>query len=247
MTSDHFSAVAAQYAQFRPDYPAALFDWLAEAAPGHTLAWDVGAGSGQASVALARHFAQVLATDVSAAQVAQAQPHERVRYRVAPAEHSGLPAASADVVTIAQALHWFDLEAFYAEVRRVLRPGGLIAAWTYGVMSVAGEAVDVPLRHFYHHTVGPYWPAERRHVEGGYADLPFPFAAVAAPPMTITRDWTLDALLGYCRSWSATARCRQATGQDPVLALAAELAPVWGEPYQRRAVCWPLALRVGRV
>lgn len=245
MSTDHFSPVAQHYRQSRPSYPPELFSWLAEACTGHALAWDVGAGNGQASVGLAEHFAKVLATDLSEAQIAQATLHERVEYRAAPADQSGLPEASTDLVTIAQALHWFAGDPFYTEVRRVLKPGGVIAAWTYGVAEIEGAAVAERLDHFYHHVVGPYWPAERLHVENGYAELAFPFTPVTSPVLSIRLDWTLDELLGYCRSWSATARCTRATGCDPVIALASELAAVWGPPEQRRRVTWPIALRAG--
>jgi len=221
MPDDHFSAVAAQYAQSRPTYPDDLFAWLAATCPARTLAWDVGAGNGQASVALSAHFENVLATDLSAEQIANAEPHPRIEYRVAPADRSGLAQHAADLVAIAQALHWFDLDAFYAEVRRVLKPGGLVAAWTYGILTVEGEAVDRSVDRFYHEVVGPHWPAERRHVENRYADLAFPFARVASPDFATVRQWTLAQLLGYVRSWSATSRMQRATGSDPVPALQA--------------------------
>ena len=246
MSSDHFSAVAPLYVRSRPTYPQELFVWLARICANRTLAWDVGAGNGQASVALAAHVAKVLATDLSEAQIAQAVRHERVDYRVAPAERSGLADGSVDLVTIAQALHWFAGEAFYAEVRRVLKPGGVVAAWTYGMLHVEDSAVDAGVSDFYHRIVGPYWPAERRHVENGYADLPFPFKAVASPPFAIQLAWTLDDLLGYCRSWSATAKYEGATGRDPVVTLERELAPAWGRRTQRRRVSWPIAIRAGR-
>jgi SAM-dependent methyltransferase len=244
--SDHFAPVAASYADFRPTYPAALFAWLATLVPRHELAWDCAAGSGQASLDLATHFALVVATDASQAQLDAAPPHPRIEYRVAPAEASGLPDAAVDLVTVAQALHWFDLAGFYAEVRRVLQPGGVLAVWTYGVLTVEGAAVDALVQHFYHDTVGPYWPAERRHVETGYRSLPFPFREIAAPPFAMAARWTLPQLLGYFRSWSATGRFIAATGQDPVAALAERLAPLWGDPQQPRTVTWPLSLRVGR-
>ena len=246
MTADHFSAVAAEYARSRPTYPDALFAWLADAAPGRTLAWDVGAGSGQASVALAAHFEHVLATDLSADQVAAAEPHPRITYRAAPAERSGLEGGSTDLVAVAQALHWFDLGPFYAEVRRVAKPRGLVAAWTYGILTVEGIEADRIVDHYYHGTVGPHWPAERRHVENGYADLDFPFERVAAPAFAIERDWTLAQLLGYVRSWSATARLARASGVDPVVALEAELAPAWGDAARTRRITWPITLHAGR-
>ncbi len=246
MADDHFSAVAQLYVSSRPTYPQELFVWLAEICPNHQQAWDVGAGNGQASIALAGHFAKVLATDQSEAQIAQALTHERVEYRVAPAEQSGLADASADLVTIAQALHWFGGDAFYSEVRRVLSPGGVVAAWTYGVLSVEGQAVNETMSRFYHQVVGPYWPPERRHVENGYAGMPFPFKELTTPAFTMQLTWTLDDLLNYCRSWSATSRYRRATGCDPVVALESELSPAWGPPAHGRRVTWPIAARAGR-
>jgi len=247
MQDDHFTAVAAHYAQSRPTYPDELFAWLAASCPGHALAWDVGAGSGQASVALAAHFDHVLATDLSAEQITNAEPHPRVEYRTAPADRSGLPAQSTDLVAIAQALHWFDLDPFYAEVRRVLKPRGLIAAWTYGILTVEGDVAGRVVDHFYWQVVGPHWPAGRRHVENGYADLAFPFERVTSPAFAIVRRWTLDQFLGYVRSWSATGRMQQATGTDPVPALAAELDAAWGGRETRRTVTWPIAMHAGRV
>lgn len=244
--ADHFTSVAADYANFRPTYPAALFAWLAAIAPGRALAWDCAAGSGQASRGLAAHFERVIATDASTAQIAAAVSHPRVEYRVAPAEASGLPDGAVDLVTVAQALHWFDLDRFYAEARRVLKPDGVLAVWTYGVLSVAGEAVDARARAFYRETVGPYWPPERRHVESGYRTLPFPFAELETPAFRMEASWSLPELLGYFRSWSATARYLTERGHDPVEALAAELAPLWGASSDHRTITWPLALRVGR-
>ncbi len=245
--SDHFGAVAGSYADFRPGYPPELFAWLAAQCAGHELAWDCGAGSGQASVALAAHFARVHATDASADQVAHAEPHPCVEYRVAPAEQSGLPDRSADLVTVAQALHWFDLPAFYAEVRRALKPGGVIAAWTYGVHVTEGDDVNAVVRHFYEHVVGPCWPPERRHVENGYRELPFPFTRIAAPEFTMQVRWPLAQLLGYLGSWSATARYRKLNGSDPLPALRQQLLPLWGDPAQARSVSWPLSLLAGRL
>ena len=245
--SDHFSPIAQTYAQARPHYPAALFEWLAGLCRHHDRAWDCGAGSGQASVALAGHFKTVIATDSSAAQIAQAVAHPAVDYRVAAAESSGLADASADLVTVAQALHWFDFARFFDEVRRVLRPGGVMAAWSYGIVHIEGEAVDALALAFYHDEVGPYWPPERRHVEDGYRSIPFPFEAIEAPAFSMVLDWTLDELLAYFRSWSATARYQRDRGVDPVAALAQQLAGVWGDPQARRRVQWPLSVRAGRV
>lgn len=242
---DHFSSLAGAYASYRPDYADEVFAWLAAQCAGHALAWDCGTGNGQAAQGLAPYFAEVYATDASAEQVAQAQGPANVRFAVAPAERSGLPDASVDLLLVAQAVHWFDLDAFYAEARRVLRPDGLIALLTYSNHSV-NPAVDGPAGEFYRHTVGPYWPPERRWVEQGYRGLPFPFTELQTPAFTLTAEWDLPQFLGYHATWSATKGYRQATGTDPLPALAAALGPVWGPPEQRRTVRWPLALRVGR-
>lgn len=244
--SDHFASVARHYADSRPTYPPVLFDWLASQCGEHGLAWDCGAGSGQASLELARHFSRVIATDASAAQIAQAAPHPRIEYRVAPAEESGLEECSADLVIVAQALHWFDLDRFYAEVRRVLKPGGVIAVWSYGVQEVENDAVNAIVQHFYAQEVGPYWPPERHHVETGYRELPFPFTPIAVPPFAMQLQWTLGHLLDYFRSWSATAAYVKAKGSDPVAALEPRLKACWGDPAQQRTVTWPLALLAGR-
>lgn len=244
--NDHFGKVAEQYADFRPHYPAALFDWLASQCTTHECVWDCGAGSGQASIPLADYFSSVYATDASESQIAQADSHPRIHYRVASAEDSDLASNSVDLITIAQALHWFDLDRFYAEVRRVLKPGGVIAAWSYGMIRVEGAEIDAAVQHFYRYTIGPYWPPERRHVENGYRDLDFPFQRIDPPPLSMRSHWTLDQLLGYLRSWSASARYLSATGKDPVLDLATELLPAWGDPEHCRQIDWPLSIRAGR-
>jgi SAM-dependent methyltransferase len=243
---DHFASVAAHYVRSRPSYPPALFDWLAGQCEARDLAWDCGAGNGQASLELVRHFKRVLATDASASQIGEALPHPRIEYRVAPAEDSGLPDHCADLVVVAQALHWFDLDRFYGEVERVLKPGGLVAAWSYGVLEVEGKEANALVQRFYHDEVGPYWPPERRHVETAYRELAFPFQSVAAPAFAMSVSWDLEKLLGYFRSWSATAAYVKVHGTDPVAALAPGLRACWGEAEQPRLVNWPLALLVGR-
>jgi SAM-dependent methyltransferase len=244
--ADHFSVVAPAYAACRPAYPDELFEYLAGLTELHELAWDCAAGSGQATIPLARIFRRVRATDVSDAMLAQAPAHPRVEYRVAPAPDSGLEGSSADLVTVAQALHWLELDTFYPEVDRVLKAGGVLAVWSYGNQHLEDEALDHVLRRFYHDIVGPYWPAGRRHVEAGYRTLPFPYDELEAPTITMKERWTLSELVGYIGTWSATQRFRESEGVDPLIELERQLAPRWGPPDTARSVHWPLSLRVGR-
>lgn len=243
---DHFSGHAGAYSRHRPTYPPALFAWLAEVSPARDAAWDCGTGNGQAAVALAEHFSSVIATDPSAEQVSNAFAHPRVRYAVAPAEASGLDDASVDLVTVAQAVHWFDLPRFWAEVRRVLRPDGVVAVWSYDLMHVSPE-IDALDRRLYEDVVGPYWPPERKMVEDLYRGIPFPFAEMEVPALDMAMDWTLDQLTGYMGTWSAMQRYRRANGTDPVADVLPELRAAWGDPGATRRVRWPLGIRVGRV
>lgn len=243
---DHFSAVARSYADFRPRYPPELFDYLAQLAPARSLAWDCAAGTGQATSDLAARFERVIATDASAEQIAASPPISNVEYHAARAEQSGLPGECADLVTVAQALHWFDLNKFYAEARRVLRPAGILAVWAYGINEVEGAATNEIVQDFYGNIVGPYWPPERRIVEEGYETLPFPFAEVRPPGFRMQARWTLQQLLGYFSTWSATNRFIKTRGENPLPALRDRLAKSWADAETARLVTWPLTLRVGR-
>ena len=243
---DHFSSASGRYAAYRPDYPAALFAWLAGQCAERDTAWDCATGSGQAARGLAPHFRQVVATDASTEQICHAGHHPAIDYRVAPAEASGLADRCIDLVTVAQAAHWFDLSAFYAEAARVLKAGGAIAVWGYGRMLLPGE-MDAPFQRFYAETVGPYWPAERALIDDAYRRLDFPFMEIEAPAFAIEVAWTLPRLLDYLSTWSAVKRYQAARGHDPLPPLLAELAPLWGDPETARALQWPLFLRAGRV
>ena len=246
MASDHFSGHAADYAKARPSYPPELFAWLARQCAAQDLAWDCGTGNGQAARALAEHFRYVHATDLSAEQLGQAEPDPRIDYLAAPAEVSGLPDRCCDLVTVAQALHWFCGEAFYAEVHRVLKPGGTFAAWTYTLLR--GEAeLNAIVEDFYRNTIGPWWPPERRWVDLAYRDMPFPFTELAAPEFEILLEWNLDDLLAYLRTWSATQRYIRERGSDPCVELGHRLRDVWPDPQARKPIIWPIALRCGRV
>lgn len=243
---DHFSAQAGEYIRYRPGYPPELFAWLAAQTEGHRLAWDCGCGNGQASLGLTPFYRHVIATDPSPRQIENAIPHEGISYAVATAEESGLPDGCADLILVAQALHWFDFDRFYAEAMRVARRGGTLAAVSYGELKVEG-APDAVVSHFYHATIAPYWPPERRHVDEGYKNIPFPFARIDAPPFAMEVEWNMEQLLGYLGTWSAVKEFEKRNGRDPRELIAGELQTAWGNGEQTRRVSWPLTLLVGRV
>ena len=239
---DHFSRVADRYAAYRPTYPAAFVELLVANAPARELAWDVGCGSGQLTIALADHFARVLATDLAQKQLDSAPAHPRITYRCAPAEASGLADASADLIVAAQAAHWFDFPAWLAEAGRVAKPGALVAIASYGKPFFEGDA-DVS--HFHDVTLDAHWPPGREHVDNGYRDLHLPWTPIAAPAIDMTMQWTRDELVGYLSSWSAVARLGEREGPTKFVALQRRLAETWpgNEP---RTVHWPLAIRLAR-
>ncbi|HEY2627043.1 MAG TPA: class I SAM-dependent methyltransferase [Candidatus Udaeobacter sp.] len=241
---DHFSQQASDYAKFRPGYPREIFAYLGSIAPSRQLAWDCGTGNGQAAVGLASVFERVIATDASGKQIANAEPHERVEYRVAPAENGGIKSGTVDLTMVAQALHWFDLDRFYAEAKRVLKPRGVFAASAYRFLHITPAVDDLVNRRYYSEIVGPFWPAERALIMN-FEEIPFPFPEQETPAFEMKVDWTLDHLLGYLRSWSATQRFIAANRRDPLEEVAAELGAAWGDTKQPRRVIWPLTLRVG--
>ena len=243
---DHFSSTAAGYAAYRPSYPPALFEWLSRSAPGREVAWDCGTGSGQAAVAVAEQFGLVVASDPSTSQLAHAAPHPRVRYVAMPAERSALANGSVSLVTVAQALHWFDRPRFFAEARRVLAPRGIIVVWSYGVPTLRDDPLDRVVRRFHGDAMGPFWPPERRLVDEGYRDVSLPFEPLDAPAFSMERSSTLEQFAGYVSTWSAVQRARAATGMDPVLPLVEALRPGWGPEGAARRVEWPLTLLAGR-
>ena len=243
---DHFSGHAADYSRNRPGaYPDALFKALVALSPDRECVWDCATGNGQAALGLAELFERVEATDASDKQIAAAVPHPRVRYSVAPAEQSGLPDRSVALVTVAQALHWFDLPRFYAEVRRVAQPEAVLACSCYMRCSV-DPGVDAATERLYNGILGDaYWPPERKHVERGYADLDFPFSEIALPAFQMEVHWTLEGYVGYLRSWSATQAYIKKNGKDPLELVGDELLQSWGDPLAERSVLWPMTIRAG--
>lgn len=242
---DHFSRQSGDYSRYRPGYPPDLITWVASRAPDRALAVDCATGNGQAAIALAGHFDAVLAVDGSLAQLERAQPHPNVRYELAMAERLPVPDHSVSLVAVAQAVHWFDFERFHAECRRVLKPGGVIAVWTYEKFQ-AGSAIDSIVDRFYADVVGDFWPPERRYVDEAYRTLPFPWAEERAPGFQRVTDWSLEQAIGYFASWSAVQRFKdERPGEDPLPALAGELATLWPAAGTLRLI-WPIHLRLGR-
>jgi SAM-dependent methyltransferase len=243
---DHFSHDAGAYSRYRPQYPEALFSYLASLCPRPGRAWDCGCGSGQATLGLAPLFRAVDATDPSAEQLAKAPRHPRIAYTCAAAEASALPAGAIDLIVAAQAAHWFDFDAFYAEVRRVAKPRAIIALVSYHRMRV-GRDIDPITEDFHRRTLGPYWPPERAHVDAAYRTIPFPFEEIDAPDFALRASWSLVQVLGYLGTWSAVKQYRRDTGNDPLDPVAAALRAAWGDPGEVRSVTWPIHSRLGQV
>ncbi|HEX7342819.1 MAG TPA: class I SAM-dependent methyltransferase [bacterium] len=242
---DHFSGHAGDYAQHRPHYPSELFAYLASIAPDRRLAWDCGTGNGQAALELAKYFELVHATDASPQQIAQAFEHERIKYAVESAESVSLPSGAADLVTVAVAVHWFDFDKFYAEVKRVLKPGGVLAVWTYHLPEIE-PAIDAVLQHYYGQVLAAYWPERIQYLHERYRTLPFPFAEIAPPEFIAGADWDLQRLSGFLDSWSASRKYLQVNHRHPLREVAGALMSAWGEPELNRRIRWPLHLRIGK-
>lgn len=241
---DYFSRQSADYSRYRPGYGPDLIAYLADLAPDRSLAVDCATGNGQAAVLLAEHFDEVLAVDGSEAQLQRASPHPRVRYQRALAESLPVPDRSVALVAVAQAVHWFDFARFHAECRRVLKPSGVLAVWTYTVFRAGGE-VDAIVDRFYEDTIGPYWPAERRYVQEHYRTLPFPWREVSPPGFELHTDWTLEQAIGYFASWSSVQNYKDRHDADPLPELCSELSAAWPVGGTLR-LNWPIHLRVGR-
>ncbi len=239
---DRFSAQASLYARYRINYPPELYAWLLPQVPGRQRAWDCATGNGQVAAVLAAHFTHVEATDISTAQLQQAPALLNVTYQQAPAEHTPFAAVSFDLVTVAQAMHWFDVETFNQEVRRVLQPGGVVAEWGYGLVQVSPE-LDLLIRKFHNETMRPYWDENRWHITDEYARLPFPFGAVRHARFEVRRQWSAEWFLNYLRTWSSVAQYQQQHRQDAVQLIADEVARLWGPG--EREVRFPVFGRLG--
>ena len=244
---DHFSQQAAAYATYRPHYPDALFDFVAGLTSERRLALDCGTGNGQAAIGLSPRFEKVLATDPSGGQIQHATLRANIEYRVARAESSGLPAHSVNLVTAAQALHWFRTQAFFDEAKRVLGADGAIAVWGYGDPILDTKPLHDTLHAFNRGLLEDFWPPERKLLLSGYREVPFPFDEVETPRFELEMDWSLPELAGYLRTWSATARYVMERATDPVTDIERSLARDWGDPETPRVIRWPLYIRAGKL
>ena len=238
---DHFSHQSDVYARARPTYPDELFDFLAGISPGNELCWDCATGNGQAAFSLAKHFKKVIATDASQKQIENAKPAPNIEYRIALAEQSGLPGHCADIITVAQAAHWFDLDKFYNEATRVSKKGGVLALWTYSE-AVINPEIDQLMEWFMYQFLYNYWPDSRWYVRAKYETLPFPFQPIKTPAFFCHRNWSKPQWLDYIQSWSAYDNFTSRNHSDPILSLLPELNKLWADG-ETKAISWPLHLK----
>ena len=243
---DHFSRQAKEYAQYRPHHPAKLFKYLASITPEHKLVWDCGTGNGQAAIELTRYFEKVIATDASSDQIFNIFKHKKIDYRIELAEKVSLDSASVDLVTVAVAVHWFDLNRFYSEVKRILKPNGVLAVWTYFLSEINPE-IDQILMEYFSEILKGYWPSRIQYVQNHYKTLPFHFDELTPPVFTTSALWNLDQTIGFLTSWSATQKYIEKAGHHPVELIWPKLETAWGEAAKVRKVQWQLYMRVGKV
>lgn len=246
---DRFSGHADLYAQYRIDYPAELYDFILSFGPNRQTAWDCATGNGQVAALLADLFEQVEATDISETQLILAVKKSNITYQLSSAEQTPFADQTFDLITVAQALHWFNVNAFHQEVRRVAKPGAVIAEWGYGLVQLnpsrPNNDLDAIILDFYRNRIGPYWDPQRTFIDNAYATLPFPFSDAQRVTFTVRRTWSLDRFLNYLRTWSAVRQYIHENEEDPVSGLGEELALFWGDEEQE--VRFPVFLRVGRV
>lgn len=242
---DLFSEKSDLYAQARPQYPQALFDFLSSCTVHHDCVWDCATGSGQAATDLAKIFSQVQATDMSEQQIANAILNNKVQYSVQSAEQTHFTNASFDLVTVAQALHWFDFEKFWPEVLRVLKPGGVFAAWGYDWFQIS-PAIDAAIDQYIMQVIKPYWAKQNQLVWNGYRDIDFPFEKITVPKIEMNQQWNLPQLLTYMHTWSATRQCMKEQGEKFFEEAAQKIQNVWGEPLSIKTIKMNFHLYAGR-
>lgn len=240
---DHFSHDSESYSNYRPKYPGELFSFLAKLCPARKTAWDCGTGNGQAAIGLAPYFSKIIATDASGEQIGKAAKHDNIEYRIARAEESFIPDNLIDLVTVAQAVHWFDQKLFFKEVNRVLKQNGILAVWTYNLLSI-NKDIDKIIHKFYYETINQYWPPERNHVENNYSDISFPLCPINTGSFSMSEAWEFNQLIGYLNTWSAVKVYKHKLNKEPIQLIANDLADAWGLPETKQNVSWQLTIKV---
>ncbi|MBL7934329.1 MAG: class I SAM-dependent methyltransferase [Bacteroidia bacterium] len=242
---DNFSGNSNLYAAYRPTYPDALFEFLYSKLSKIDSAWDVGTGNGQVARVLSEKFDSVFATDISNDQLSNAFKADNIFYSCQAAEHTSFESHCFDLITVAQAIHWFDFDKFYSEVRRTAKPGALIAVLGYGQHFVETE-IDAIMDIFYNKTLRPYWDAERRYVDEHYATIPFPFKELNVPEFSLRLQWSFDQYIGYLSTWSALKHYKKQKGEDPLLEYSKNLKTYW-KMDEIKTVQFPVLFRLGEV
>lgn len=239
---DNFSTQSSQYAKFRPTYPEELYHFLMNQIHQKYTAWDCATGNGQVAVELAKQFDEVYATDISSMQLKEAPQLTNVYYKIECAEHTSFEDNKFDLITVAQAIHWFNFDEFFLEVSRTLKPNGVFAAFGYGLMKIDPE-IDQLVYHLYEDILGTYWDIERKHIEDGYVNIPFPFQEIKSPVFTISATWHFDQLIGYLETWSSLQHYIKANEKNPIEFVYNDLKIAWGNA-QKRVIHFPLILKV---
>jgi ubiquinone/menaquinone biosynthesis C-methylase UbiE len=242
---DNFSLVSKEYAQFRPKYPAALFNFLFSLINEKSIAWDAGTGNGQVAGVLADYFTKVFATDISKNQLLNAIKKKNIFYLHQAAEETTFPDNNFDLITVAQAVHWFNFDNFNKEVQRTLKPSGILAIFGYSLLRTATDA-DHLIEEFYNKKLGRYWDQERKYIEDGYHTIPFPFEEIPAPAFEMEAQWSLQNLIGYFNTWSAVQHYKKINNYNPVEELALELQKFWSGKSIIN-IYFPLILRIGKL
>ena len=247
MPKDLFSTQAEDYAKYRPSYPQELIEYILNFTTERNLAWDCATGNGQAAVLLAPYFQKVIATDTSAKQLALAVAAKNVDYLVSKAEQTSFADNSFDLITIAQAYHWFQFNEFEKEARRIAKPNCIMAAWCYNVPACSYGIINSLTRHFYTSIVGPYWDAERKYIDENYQTIPFNFDELPSKEFSIRVKWTKEDLTGYFNSWSSVQHFIKANNYNPVNEMATQLATAWPSEINEVEFIFPVFLRIGRI
>lgn len=243
---DNFSKQASAYQKYRPSYPKELFFYLSNLTDNHDLAWDCGTGNGQSALGLTVYYEKVYATDPSEQQIANAIPNSKITYKIEKAENTTLEDNSVDLITVAQAMHWFDFDKFFSEVKRVLKPKGIIAIWTYSLPKISTE-IDQLTLHFQEKIVGEFWQKENQFVSEEYKTIPFPFKEIETPSFKFQKEITLDDLKGLLESWSATQRYMNQHGQNPIKEIEGKLNKLWVNPKIKKPAIWSIYMKVGSI